>query len=147
MSILPEYVTTPPLLRAGILYVSTFIPRVKTADEEEACPDAGYSKIYALDPLTGAGRWKDLGGGSQAVLIGNIKITGITIQGNRMYVGAKPLSASGLKNLPLQVSEKKYLLPDETLWSFELPGKEVEALPTIDPNTPYIQYWRDIVKP
>jgi type IV pilus assembly protein PilY1 len=144
---LPEYVTTPPLLRAGILYVSTFIPRVKTSNEDEACPDAGYSKIYALDPLTGSGRWKDLKGSAQAVLIGNIKITGMAIQGSRMYVAVKPLNASALKNLPPQVSGNRYILPDETLWSFELPEEEVQASPTIDTNTPYIQYWRDMINP
>jgi type IV pilus assembly protein PilY1 len=143
----PEYVTTPPLLRGGILYVSTFIPRVKKSDEGEACPDAGYSKLYALDPLTGAGRWKNSGRSAQSVLIGNIKIAGLTIQGNRMYVAVKPLSASALKNLPSEVSGNRYVAPDDTLWSFELPPEEAQASPTIDTNTPYIQYWRDIVNP
>ena len=152
---LPEYVVSPPLLYAGTLYVATFIPRVKSSNEDEACPNAGYSKIYALDPLTWAGRWKEknLGGkgqNTQATLIGNVKITGITLQGNRMYVAVKPLSASALKNLPPQVSENRYVLPDETLWSFELPGekgKEASASPTVDTNTPYIQYWRDMIHP
>ncbi|MDR1621250.1 MAG: hypothetical protein LBS00_02620, partial [Synergistaceae bacterium] len=97
---LPEYVTTPPFLRGGTLYVSTFIPRVRQSSETEACPESGYSKIYALNPLTGAGRWKNPGGNAQAVLIGNIKITGMTIQGGRMFVAVKPLSASALTKLP-----------------------------------------------
>ncbi|MDR1978387.1 MAG: hypothetical protein LBQ42_06605 [Synergistaceae bacterium] len=144
---LQEYVTTPPYLYGGTLYVSTFIPKVRAVKEDEACPDLGYSKIYALDPLTGGGRWKDDAGrrGAQAMLVKNVKITGVTILDGRMYVSVKPLKSSALNDLPLQLSDRKHILQDETQWSFKLPEYEEQALPTIDTDTPYIQYWRDIV--
>jgi type IV pilus assembly protein PilY1 len=146
----PEYVTTSPYFYSNTLYVSTFIPRVKMPNEYDICPDLGHSKIYALDPLTGEGQWKDENGdkGVQSVLIKDVKITGITSLNGRIYVGVKPLKPSALEELPAQVSESKFLFPGGTMWSFGALNYEGEARPpSLDPDVPYIQYWKDIVNP
>ena len=137
---MPEYVTTAPYMYYGVLYVSTFIPSVRMTNDYDVCPDLGHSKFYALNPLTGTGMW---GGGVQSIVIKDVKITGISALDGRIYVGVKPLKSTALTGLPHQVSGGAYIFPDKTQFSFPAPNYFEQERVEIEPNIPYIQYWRD----
>jgi Tfp pilus tip-associated adhesin PilY1 len=147
MGTMPEYVTTSPYLYHGTLYFTTFVPRVRMENEYDICPDLGHAKIYAMDPETGKGQWTDGNGnkGVQSIIVRDVKITGMTALSGRMYVGVKTLKSTALEDLPSQVSENRYVFPDKTMWSFGALNYTEEEPPTFNPNTPYIQYWRDMV--
>jgi Tfp pilus tip-associated adhesin PilY1 len=137
----PEYVTTSPYLYYGTLYVSTFIPLVRGTDEYEVCPDLGHAKLYAINPLTGEGKW---GNGKQAIVLKDIKITGVAAAGGNLYLGIQALSSTALNGLTsesgLGVSQDGSML---ILSTASMPPAET----TLSPEEPYIQYWRDIVNP
>jgi hypothetical protein len=147
MGTMPEYVTTSPYLYYGTLYVTTFVPRVRMPNEYDICPDLGHAKIYALNPETGEGQWDDGRGGKgvQAIIIKDVKITGMTAMGGRMYVGVKILKSTALDDLPSQVSASRFIFPDRTMWSFGALNYSGERAPSLSTDAPYIQYWKDII--
>jgi hypothetical protein len=142
----PEYVTTPPYLYNGVLYVTTFIPRVRGTDEYEVCPDLGHSKFYAIDPLSGKGKWK---GDGQALVLTDIKVTGIASAGGRLFFGIQALSGTALDALQATMGNQDvelHISPDGSMFSIRgLSDPPVES--TLSPEQPYIQYWRDIYNP
>jgi type IV pilus assembly protein PilY1 len=141
---LPEYVTTSPYLYSGVLYVTTFIPRVKMTNDYDICRDLGHSKLYAFDPLRGRGEW---GNGVQSVIIKDAKITGMTAMNGRMYVAIKALKPTALEELPSQMSTNTFIFPDKTMFSFGALKYGEFVPPTVSVDVPYVQYWRDIVNP
>jgi hypothetical protein len=142
----PEYVTTPPYLYNSVLYVTTFIPWVRGTDEYEVCPDLGHAKFYAIDPLTGKGMWP---GDGQAFVLEDIKITGISAAGGRLYFGMQALSSTAVDSLKATLKAKGIevdVLLDGTMFSIQSLSEASGELP-FSPEEPYIQYWRDIVNP
>jgi Tfp pilus tip-associated adhesin PilY1 len=142
----PEYVTTPPYLYNGVLYVTTFIPMVRGTDEYEVCPNLGHAKFYAIDPLTGKGKWKN---GGQALVLTDIKVTGIAAAGGRLFFGIQALSGTAINQLETTMAKQEVSLqvaPNGSMFSIKgLSSPPVES--TLSPEQPYIQYWRDIVNP
>ncbi|MDR1376924.1 MAG: hypothetical protein LBJ22_05390, partial [Synergistaceae bacterium] len=136
----PEYVTTSPYLYNGVLYISTFIPRVRGTDEYEICPDLGHGKLYAIDPLMGKSMWA---GDKQAIVLKDIKITGVAAAGGKLYLGVQALSGAALDGLAasgLSISSDGSMVVLDA-------GVPSPVVPQFSPEHPYIQYWRDIVNP
>jgi type IV pilus assembly protein PilY1 len=136
-----EYVSTSPYLYSGVLYVSTFIPSPIPEDMAnlELCPELGDSKIYALNPVTGEGKWE---GGEQAVVLKNVKISGLSAFEQYVYVGFKPFNSEAT------------LAPGEgVLRDYRLVGLEqnigrfraiLEKFQMEEPaQAPQIQYWKE----
>lgn len=136
-----EYVTTSPFLYAGVLYVSTFIPKTRHPDDLEKCPELGDSKFYALDPLTGAGKWTD---GSQAKLFSNIKISGISASRGRLFIGIKVLRSGAVDNLKNDEDLKGLRKHGEAAIDIGAPGYVAPGSdPDVTPYLPHLQYWRE----
>jgi Tfp pilus tip-associated adhesin PilY1 len=134
-----EYVTTSPFLYDGVLYVATFIPRTRHPDDQEQCRDVGDSKLYALDPLTGASLWKN--GTEQGLLFKDIKIVGISASGGNLFLGIKVLKPGGVQNLSAEMWAYT-LLADGTVLKGPTAKTKV-VRPTLTPEIPHLQYWRE----
>jgi outer membrane protein assembly factor BamB len=142
----PEYVTTSPYLYNGVLYVTTFIPLVRGTDEYEVCPDLGHAKFYAIDPLSGKGVWPN---DQQAIVLTDIKVTGIAAAGGRLYFGIQALSGTAIDALQATMTDMDVDLsvaPNGSMFSIKDLSK-APAESTLSPDQPYIQYWRDIINP
>ena len=90
-----EYVTAPPFLYRGALFIATFVPQVWQNDMQERCVDTGFARLYMLDPTTGNSMWRgEVDGGGmvrQALEFDNIKITGITASRGNIFLGLRPM--------------------------------------------------------
>ncbi|MDR2529774.1 MAG: hypothetical protein LBD04_12290 [Synergistaceae bacterium] len=137
-----EYVTTSPYLYETALYVSTFIPKPIPEDMEDRdlCPELGDSKLYGLDPETGAPLW--VGGNGQALYLKNIKVAGMTGYGDELHVGVKQLrpgaNAAAKARHPADI--KDYT---DTKLIIKIARSSQETTYKYNPNVPYIQYWRE----
>ncbi|MDR3230981.1 MAG: hypothetical protein LBT65_06050 [Synergistaceae bacterium] len=137
-----EYVTTSPTLYNGTLYVSTFIPRTRLPNNQEQCMELGDSRMYALDPLTGASKWPD---GGQAHLYRNVKIAGISASGGSLFMGIKELKPGALNGLHAydEVSGGK-IHARNTVLEIPIPVEETRGTPQLAPVVPHVQYWREV---
>jgi hypothetical protein len=136
-----EYVTTSPYLYSGVLYVSTFVPSPVPEDmtDPELCSELGDSKLYALNPLTGQGKWE---GGKQAVVLKNVKISGLSAFGKYLYVGFKPFRSGAALNLGGGALEDYRLIgPERNIGRFRaiLEKFQMEEAAQV----PHIQYWKE----
>jgi hypothetical protein len=136
-----EYVTTSPYLYSGVLYVSTFIPHPIPEDmaNPELCPELGDSKLYALNPLTGEGKWE---GGKQAIVLKNVKISGLSAFGQYVYLGFKPFKSGAALNPGGGALEDYRLIgPERNIGRFRA---ILEKFQMEEPSqTPLIQYWKE----
>ncbi|MDR2137164.1 MAG: hypothetical protein LBO68_02635 [Synergistaceae bacterium] len=133
----PEYVTTAPYLYYGVLYVSTFVPKPIPADQADLalCPELGDAKLYALEPFTGTGMWP---GRAQALVLKDIKISGISSFGGKLYFGLKPLKPGASENLPAPLKSIS-----ENMSNAEALNQPNIVMITASPDIPYIQYWKE----
>jgi hypothetical protein len=136
-----EYVTSAPLLSGGVLYAATFIPRTRKPGTQEQCEALGDSRLYALDPLTGAGKWKD---GKQALLFANIKLVGISASQGNLFLGVRVLEQDALEVLRTyeDIQDLKILAQNTIV---QIPAIETEPVPDIglERVIPHLQYWRE----
>jgi Tfp pilus tip-associated adhesin PilY1 len=130
-----EYVTTSPFLYQGVIYVSTFVPKVRPDDQTniDQCAEFGYGKLYAFNPFTGAGMWP---GDQQSIAMRGIKISGISAHRGRLYLSfeATPGAAlhSQFRQLGPGVASGEALNPMEGQSTPEEEG------------IPFIQYWKEV---
>ena len=137
-----EYVTTSPYLYQTALYTSTFVPKPIPEDMEDRdlCPELGDSKLYSLDPETGAPLW--VGGNGQALYLKNIKVAGMTAYGDELHVGVKQLrpGANAAAKARHPVDIKDYT---DTKLIIKIARSSGKMVYKQEPNVPYIQYWRE----
>jgi outer membrane protein assembly factor BamB len=135
----PEYVTTSPHLYYGVLYVSTFVPKPIPEDQSNLslCPELGDAKLYALDPFTGTGRWP---GRTQALVLKDVKVSGVSSFNGKLYLGLKPLKPGAIENLPAALGGKNL---SENLRMIDSLNQPEVVLVTVSPDIPYIQYWKE----
>ena len=77
-----EYITGMPYYYKGYLFFSTF------KKGKDTC-SIGDSRLYCMKASTGAGGWNEEGVMvDKYVTIHNVRITGLTICGDLMYIGA-----------------------------------------------------------
>jgi hypothetical protein len=136
-----EYVTASPFLYGGVVYVGTFIPRTRHPDDQEQCRDLGDGKLYALDPLTGASKWK---GNEQALLFNNIKIVGLSASKGKLFIGIKALSPGALDDLK---ASKKFDFRSHGKGAIlELSAADIPTVTktSLEPEVPHLQYWREV---
>ncbi|MDR3264481.1 MAG: hypothetical protein LBT15_00575 [Synergistaceae bacterium] len=138
-----EYVTSSPFLYKGALYVSTFIPRTRLPNNQEQCLELGDSRLYALDPLTGASKWAD---GGQAHLYRNVKIAGISASGKSLFMGIKELRPGALDGLHAYDEVKGGKIhARNTVLEIPLPVDDApHSTPALAPVVPHLQYWREV---
>lgn len=137
----PEYVTTSPFLYGGVLYVSTFIPRTRNPNDIDKCPELGDSKIYAFDPTTGKGKWKE----GQALLIKNVKISGISALNNRIFYGVKELKSGSLEQMKQYNAFENLGIYAERTVVEGIPAVPISDSDLSGPyNVPRLQYWREV---
>jgi type IV pilus assembly protein PilY1 len=78
-----EMVTTPPLLYRGYLFIATYKPVLN-----DNC-SIGNSNLYILKADSGLGGWVDeMGKKNKYVTLEATRISGITISGGKVYIGA-----------------------------------------------------------
>ena len=137
-----EYVTTAPYLYSDVLYVSTFVPKPQPIDatNKTLCPEMGDSKIYALNPLTGEGMWTNK---KQAIVLRNIKISGMSAFGGKLYIGLKPFKYGALNNLPADIITAKRIGSEGNLLQFVPVNLPSPPPPPGNINVPYMQYWKE----
>jgi hypothetical protein len=135
----PEYVTTSPHLYYGVLYVSTFVPKPIPEDQSNLslCPELGDAKLYALDPFTGTGRWP---GKTQALVLKDVKVSGVSSFNGKLYLGLKPLKPGAIENLPMALGGRNL---SENLRMVDSLNQPEVVLVTVSPDIPYIQYWKE----
>ncbi|MDR1978471.1 MAG: hypothetical protein LBQ42_07040 [Synergistaceae bacterium] len=137
-----EYATTTPYFFNGELYIATFVPRTRLADQSETCPEVGDAKLYIINPLTGKSRLTN----KNYILLRNIKVTGINVsKTGRLFLGIQqqlnPNSWNEVDDVDLL---NKSLEAGGGVGSGDLPptGNPVN-LPNITPNIPHLHYWRE----
>jgi Tfp pilus tip-associated adhesin PilY1 len=136
-----EYVTTPPAIYQGVLYVSTFIARTRQPDDDEKCPELGDGKLYAFDPMTGRGMWS---GGRQALVFSNIKIAGISASNGRLFLGIKVLQAGALGTLSQHSDLEGFKTYAEgTTIALSALGVASGGEPDVPYNIPFLHYWKE----
>ncbi|MDR1731346.1 MAG: hypothetical protein LBR61_04560 [Synergistaceae bacterium] len=141
-----EYVTVPPFLYLGVLYVATFVP--KPIPEEMAsrdlCPELGDAKVYALSPFTGKGLWPGRNASDPtrpAVVLEGKKLSGATAKGGNIFFSVQDTSGSGVSgefnDVYSQEGEKTQLAVGEGV------GHIITRVITVSPDIPYLQYWKE----
>jgi type IV pilus assembly protein PilY1 len=138
-----EYVSSAPFLYGGVLYVGTFIPRTRKPGTQELCEAQGDGKLYALDPMTGAAKWRN---GQQALLFSNIKIVGISAsKDGSLFIGVKVLQPGALNALRgyEDLQGFKSLVRDTVIQTRAI---ETEAVSDVglERIVPHLQYWREL---
>jgi outer membrane protein assembly factor BamB len=136
-----EYVTTPPAIYQGVLYVSTFVARTRQPDDDEKCPELGDGKLYALEPMTGRGMWSD---GKQALVFNNIKIAGISASGGKLFLGIKALQGGALEALRHHSDLYGFKAYAEgTAIALTALGTADEGESNVPYNIPLLHYWKE----
>lgn len=142
-----EYVTTAPYLYSGVVYVSTFVPKIQpTGDVDKSiCPDIGTGKLYAFDPETGTSMWPS---GTQAVVMKDVKIAGITAFGDKLHFSFKTFKEDALKTAKTDNAQDLASLKIDSLTNTGVMDKLNDTpppdLPLVTPEIPYLEYWREI---
>jgi Tfp pilus tip-associated adhesin PilY1 len=145
-----EYVTADPFIHNGVLYVATFIPFTEQPTEQERCRDIGVSKLYALEPGTGASMWA---GGAQSYVFKNIKIVGVSAAGNKLFMGIKALMTEAevareteLNRYEETRNHKPYAGGSVVEIGTAAEGEKMSSDPIFDSpqQRQQIQYWREI---
>ena len=93
-----EFMTTSPYLFGGSVIVTTFIPRLASTSCDIGMGD---SKLYMFDPETGKSDFdgKEYGATNKghSLTFHNVRFTGITAVGDRVYLGARQLESGATK--------------------------------------------------
>lgn len=132
-----EYVTTAPYIYGGYLFFSTFTPRDTAGDNAAVCPKLGDSKLYAFNPLNGAGLWGD--NGSQAITFKDAKISGVTAVNGKLYVGLKAFSAYDTSKISEEARDQSRVI-DQQLVEISLPVSSKTEIPS---KVPFVHYWKE----
>jgi Tfp pilus tip-associated adhesin PilY1 len=79
--LMPEYVTTKPVLYNGILFIGTFLgQKLDVSESDKLCVTGsvtGKSRLYAIDMRTGGARlWSE---GAKYIELTGVKIAGLTL--------------------------------------------------------------------
>ena len=134
-----EYVTTAPFIFEGMLFFSTFTPRVTAGDSAEVCPQLGDAKIYRMNPITGAGMWSD---GRRGATIKNFKVAGMSAgNGSLNVAGAATDGEVTEDELSENIKGQTNILDDG---AGGRPGLRIGlgSVPLdIPPKTPFVHYW------
>jgi outer membrane protein assembly factor BamB len=139
-----EYVTAAPFLYNGSLFVATFTPRTWQPGDQERCLDIGDAKLYALDPQTGASKWKS--GQEQAYVLSNIKIMGISGSRGHLFLGVKALKPGALSSFSQHEELSNFITHvDGSVVEIVTP-KGGDTQPNLEPIVPHLQYWREMIR-
>ena len=143
-----EFMTTSPYLFGGSVIVTTFIPRLASTSCDIGMGD---SKLYMFDPETGKSDFdgKEYGATNKghSLTFHNVRFTGITAVGDRVYLGARQLesgatkgAADTLRSSGVDASSSQ----DGTLLSFKKKIKGNNIKLPFELGS-YIRYWRETV--
>ena len=143
-----EFMTTSPYLFGGSVIVTTFIPRLASTSCDIGMGD---SKLYMFDPETGKSDFdgKEYGATNKghSLTFHNVRFTGITAVGDRVYLGARQLesgatkgAADTLRSSGVDASSSQ----DGTLLSFKKKIKSNNVKLPFELGS-YIRYWRETV--
>ncbi len=143
-----EFMTTSPYLFGGSVIVTTFIPRLASTSCDIGMGD---SKLYMFDPETGKSDFdgKEYGTTNKghSLTFHNVRFTGITAVGDRVYLGARQLesgatkgAADTLRSSGVDANSSQ----DGTLLSFKkkMKGNNIKLPYKLGS---YIRYWRETV--
>ena len=142
-----EYVTTAPYLYSGVVYVSTFIPKIQpTGDVDKSiCPDLGTTKFYTFDAETGKSMWPS---GIQAIVMKDLKIAGITAFGDEIHISFKTFKQNAIQTAkndnPVDLASMTIDTATNTGIMKKLNDAPPPHLPPVTPEIPYLEYWREI---
>ena len=143
-----EFMTTSPYLFGGSVIVTTFIPKLASTSCDIGMGD---SKLYMFDPETGKSDFdgKEYGATNKghSLTFHNVRFTGITAVGDRVYLGARQLesgatkgAADTLQSSGVDASSNQ----DGTLLSFKKKIKGSNVKLPFELGS-YIRYWRETV--
>ena len=135
-------VSSAPFLYGGVVYVGTFIARTRKPGTQELCGAQGDGKLYALDPITGASKWKS---GQQALLFANIKIVGISAsKDGNLFIGVKVLQPRAMEALRRYEDLRgfKSLVRNTVIQTRSIASDTVLNI-DLERNVPHLQYWRE----
>jgi hypothetical protein len=140
-----EYVTAAPFIYDNTLYVSTFTPHAWQLGTQERCRNIGDGKLYALDPMTGASKWKDdKGKPQQSYVLENVKVVGIAASRGKLFLGVKALNPEAIKAFDRhrELRNPKLHANGSVVEVGAADGPK--TAPNIEPIVPHLQYWREI---
>jgi Tfp pilus tip-associated adhesin PilY1 len=138
-----EYVTTAPYLAGGELYIATFVPHTRTSGQGKTCPEVGDAKLYIMNPRTGRSRLTN----KNHIFLKNIKITGISVSGRRIYLGIQQQVNPNSWNEANDVDMKnKSLLAGGAVGVFEIEPEPSSDSLNITPDVPHLHYWRERIR-
>ena len=146
-----EYVSAPPFLYQGTLYVATFTPHTwNPGGGRERCVATGDGRLYALNPMTGAPMWGKLpdeaSGTAQSLLFRNVKIVGVSAFGGNLFLGVRPMASGALGSFNDHDDTR-----DHTIHAggsvVEIKGVLRAPPPSlIETDVPHVQYWRELIR-
>jgi len=143
-----EFMTTSPYLFGGSLIVTTFIPKLASTSCDIGMGD---SKLYMFDPETGKSDFdgKEYGATNKghSLTFHNVRFTGITAVGDRVYLGVRQLesgatkaAADSLRNSGVDANSSQ----DGTLLNFKKKMKVSNVKLPFELGS-YIRYWRETI--
>lgn len=143
-----EFMTTSPYLFGGSMIVTTFIPRLASTSCDIGMGDA---KLYMFDPETGKSDFdgKEYGATNKghSLTFHNVRFTGITAVGDRVYLGARQLEAGATEGAAAALRSSGVdanSSADGTLLNFKKKIKGSQAKLPFELGS-YIRYWRETV--
>jgi outer membrane protein assembly factor BamB len=140
-----EYVSAPPFVFNGVLYVATFTPHSFPGVQ---CESTGDGRLYALNPSTGGPMWghsDDNRTNKQSHLLKNVMITGLSSFRGNLFLGIKPLTADAVNSFSGNEDTRNYIDHSNGSVIEISPAVSSATEETIDvrQSVPHIQYYRE----
>jgi outer membrane protein assembly factor BamB len=144
-----EYVSAPPFIFNGVLYVATFTPHSWANDDRERCDDTGDGRLYALNPTTGAPMWGHFDGNrenQQAHVFENVMITGISSFRGNLFLGVRPLTAGATHSFGNNEDTRSFTThADGSIVEIEAVVSDSVGVIDEAPLVPHVQFWRETI--
>jgi len=128
-----ELATTPPLIYNGYIFFSTFVADV------DPCK-TGNSRLYVVHAQTGASGWG--GNENKYVELEGIKISGITLTGDKVFVGITNYSGSTEEDLPDSIGNLNATVQGNVI-AFDVPDAVASNPFPIPSGSMVPRYWRE----
>jgi len=128
-----ELATTPPLIYNGYIFFSTFVA------DADPCK-TGNSRLYVVHAQTGASGWG--GNENKYVELEGIKISGITLTGDKVFVGITNYSGSTEEDLPDSIGNLNATVQGNVI-AFDVPDAVASNPFPIPSGSMVPRYWRE----